>query len=73
MAKKKKKKKGRKKALFFRKWSIPRDTGELILKDMAPHTFQGMDYIGGKSLIMVTKGVEAVVCIGWLALGVMLV
>lgn len=37
---------------------MPGDTGELMLKDLAPDGFQGMSYIGGESLTTVTKGVR---------------
>lgn len=46
-------------------------TGEQLLKDLAPDGFQGMGYIGEKSLIMATKGVRVRVVVSpvWLMLG----
>ena len=44
-------------------------TGELMLKDLALDGFQGMDYIGKKVLIMMTKGVRVMISTNWLVLG----
>lgn len=54
---------------LLQKWSTSRVTGELVLKDLAPDDFQGMNYSRGKSLIMVTKEVRVMFSTDWLALG----
>lgn len=40
---------------------MPGDAGELMFSDLAPDGFQGLRYTGGKSSIMMTKGVGVIV------------
>lgn len=60
--------------VYFRKWPMSPDTGELMLKNLAAQRLlEGRLPIGGKSLIRVPKGarvmVRAVVSPDWSALG----
>ena len=45
----------------MREWPRPRVTGEPVLEVLAPDGFQGIGYIEGKALIMVSKGVGVVI------------
>ena len=55
----------RKEGFTFRKWPSPRVTDELVLRDLAPAGVQGVGYVGERSLIVVTKGVRAMVSTDW--------
>lgn len=45
---------------LFQRVASPGDTGEILLKDLPPGCLKELDYTGGKSLVMETKGAGVV-------------
>lgn len=56
----------------LRRWCTLGVTGKLD-RDLVPDGFQGMDYVGGKSPVLLSKGIRVVVRVvastDWSALG----